>query len=125
MEVFKQRVRATIDAVPAIRRDVRSFLRRRGVSDESTLHAIALAVTEAVANVVRHAYPGGSGDVEVTAERRASHVEIQVRDAGVGIQEASAAPGAGYGLQIIRSEASDCAVHTGGRGTTVDLRFDL
>ena len=125
MAAFHERAEATVDAVPAIRRDLRRYLEAEGVHDEETLYAVALAVTEAVGNVVRHAYPRGSGEVEVSAQRRDAHVEVVVHDDGVGARGASEQPGAGFGTQIMQQEASACSIQTGPEGTTVALRFDL
>ena len=45
---------------------------------------IALAVTEACANVVRHAYPDGDGEVEVEAALLDGDLVVCVSDAGWG-----------------------------------------
>ena len=59
------------------------------VSDaaQSDLERIRLAVTEACANVVRHAYPDDSGVLDVAVCLRPSVVMIDVRDCGVGVPD--------------------------------------
>ena len=48
---------------------------------------LELAVTEACANAVRHAYGDGTGgNVEVSLRPRANGVELQVADTGAGIE---------------------------------------
>jgi anti-sigma regulatory factor (Ser/Thr protein kinase) len=125
MAGFHRRADATVDTVPTLRRELRGYLEAAGVRDEDTLYAVELAVTEAVGNVVRHAYPDRAGEVEVSALRRDAHLEVVVRDDGVGAGQASEQPGAGFGTQIIRREASACSIETGEGGTTVVMRFDL
>ncbi len=57
---------ATPEAVGAIRHAVAEFASATGISGER-LDGLRLAVSEAVTNVVRHAYPTGPGQVHVTA----------------------------------------------------------
>jgi anti-sigma regulatory factor (Ser/Thr protein kinase) len=53
---------------------------------EPALGDVKTVVTEACANVVRHAYPLGPGRFEVEAERRGQSFSIVVRDFGVGMR---------------------------------------
>jgi anti-sigma regulatory factor (Ser/Thr protein kinase) len=53
---------------------------------------ITLAVTEAVANAIRQAYPDGIGVFGLTVSRTDEIVTITVSDAGVGIATQSATP---------------------------------
>ncbi|MET0294899.1 MAG: sensor histidine kinase, partial [Phenylobacterium sp.] len=57
---------------------------------------MALIVSELVTNALRHAYPGGEGEVRVALRRLDDGMELTVADSGVG---AGAAP-AGFGLTI-------------------------
>ena len=64
---------------------------------------IALAVSEAVSNVVLHAYRDlpRPGVVSVEADRDGDALRIFVRDDGPGIAPRANSPGLGLGLSII------------------------
>jgi serine/threonine-protein kinase RsbW len=73
---------------------------------ESKLADIKLAVTEACANVVVHAYPGGiEGPMEVLASIDARELTVLVRDWGGGIRPRSDSPGLGLGLSLMAALA--------------------
>ena len=88
---------------------------------------IAVAVTEAVANAVVHAYrdvePSG---VEVALAGDEEALEIVVRDHGVGLQPRDDSPGLGLGLGLMAELADHFEVaDADGGGTAVRLRFAL
>jgi anti-sigma regulatory factor (Ser/Thr protein kinase) len=90
---------ATLDSVATARHAVRRFAADLDVD----LEAIVLAVSEAVANVVTHAYVDGThGTVEVSALASPFEMTVTVRDRGRGLTEGNGTAGAGYGLLIIR-----------------------
>jgi serine/threonine-protein kinase RsbW len=106
---------------------VTSVGRSAGASEE-TIADLKLAVTEAVANAVKHAYPPdvpGRVTVELTAS--AGRLEIAVSDRGRGLGDGDAPPStdrpaeSGMGLSIIRAIADEIDVGAGpdGRGTRV------
>jgi serine/threonine-protein kinase RsbW len=69
---------------------------------EATLSDIRLAVTEACANVVVHAYPDGQeGPMEILTSMGANELTVIVRDWGGGIRPRSDSPGLGLGLSLI------------------------
>ena len=101
------------------------------VSDE-LLADLKLAVTEACGNSVRHAYPGGDGDVTVAYALEGETLEMVVEDRGVGVTPAHepavrAELDGGMGMSIIRTIVDDVAVEpgAGGRGTVVRMRKRL
>jgi len=113
-------------ALALIRRDVVDAARGCGAGAD-TLWQIKLAVSEAATNAVLHAYRDGlAGDVHVLLERIDDHLDISIRDSGVGISPRSDSPGAGLGL-VLMARVSDRCVISGaaGRGTDVLLCFDL
>src|SRR5215831_12507355 len=73
---------------------------------ESKLADIRLAVTEACANVVVHAYPNGEeGAMEVLASMEDGEMVVRVRDWGSGIRPRPDSPGLGLGLSLIAALA--------------------
>ena len=85
---------------------------------------ILLAVGEAVANAVEHAYvPGASGDVEVELVRDGAQMTLRIRDRG--IWNLLPAPGdRGRGLPLMRA-VSDVDIRRSLSGTTVTMQRRL
>lgn len=72
--------------------------------DEQLLSDLRMAVTEACANVVVHAYPDGdAGPLDVCATLREDELTVVVRDEGPGIGPHPGSPGLGLGLPLIAS----------------------
>ena len=111
------------DAVPTARAQIGDFALAAGIGGEA-LHAIRLAVSEAVTNAVRHAYRGRAGLVYVTAASVRGEFVVLVSDDGCGYQTPAETPGFGWGLAVI-ADATDEFVITerGGGGTEVRMRF--
>jgi len=84
---------------------------------------VALTVSEAVGNVVRHAYPGGTGPVEVEAALEEPDLVVYVRDEGVGVDGTSRTPGLGLGMTIMRQLGRLRVDRRPEGGTQVALRF--
>jgi serine/threonine-protein kinase RsbW len=114
---------ACADAVPIARTRVSEFARTSGLT-EPALHSIRLAVSEAVTNVVRHAYRNGGGKVHITAARLAGEFVVLVTDDGCGYQTPAETPGFGWGLALIADAADDFVLTERGEGgTEVRMRF--
>lgn len=62
---------------------------------------LALALTELVTNAVEHGLADQEGDVEIVVDRTSTHLEVRVRDTGVGLPEGQV--GRGLGTQIVRT----------------------
>jgi anti-sigma regulatory factor (Ser/Thr protein kinase) len=87
---------------------------------------VRLCVSEAVANVVRHAYGRNVGDLGITVERGDSEVTIAVRDDGIGLSQFQREGDLGYGLRIIEQLTQRCAITSApGVGTEVRMVFGL
>ena len=90
--------------------------------------AIAIAVTEAVANVIVHAYrdhPSG-GDLEVAIRGDERTLEVEVRDRGVGLRPRDDSPGLGLGLGLMAELADVFEISSAEPfGTRVRLCFEL
>lgn len=108
---------------------------------DPTMEALAdvkTAVSEAVTNVIVHAYPDAVGPVRLRARYDAEGaVEIDVTDRGRGIEDVAMArqpfyttgdgeERSGMGFTVMESFMDDVAVHSApGRGTTVRLKKRL
>jgi anti-sigma regulatory factor (Ser/Thr protein kinase) len=96
---------------------------------EPDLERIRLALTEACANVVRHAYPDDPGMLDVGVCRGPKTVMIEVRDCGVGVPEdrepRTEPGGGGLGLPLIDMLADRVEITSRLSGTSVNMSFDL
>jgi len=94
---------------------------------ESKRADIRLAVTEACANVVVHAYPDGEeGPMKVLAIIEEGELTVLVRDWGRGIRPRSDSPGLGLGLSLIAALAETVQLgHDDEEHTEVRMTFTL
>lgn len=84
-----------------------------------TLHDIRLAVSEACANVIVHAYRDSEGLLELRASALPDRsVEIVVRDHGVGMGPRADSPGLGVGLPLIAALSTAVEIGTAPDGAT-------
>ncbi len=117
--------RAAPDSVPTLRRALTDFAREAG-AEARQCQAVALATSEAVTNVVLHAYDEDGGPIHVTAEVSGGEIWISIGDDGRGLNAPSRRPGLGQGLALIGAVADAVAIvsrPTG--GTELRLRFRL
>ena len=85
---------------------------------------VKLAVTEACTNVVRHAYQGSEGPLEVVVEPKADCLTVVVTDHGTGIRPNPASDGAGLGLPLIAALSSQLEIADGpDTGSRVRMSF--
>lgn len=117
------RVPARPESIPDVRRAVVAFAEAHGADDPQ---AIALAVTEAAANAVVHAYRNEPpGDVRVVACAKLGQLEVVVRDWGSGLRPRPDSPGLGLGLPMIASLATDISVEAAAdTGTLIRMHFE-
>lgn len=94
---------------------------------ERKLSDVRLAVTEACANVVVHAYPEGyEGPMEVVASMDDDLLTVLVRDWGRGIRPRPDSPGLGLGLSLIAALAEQVQLgHDNQEHTEVRMTFAL
>lgn len=112
-------------AVGQLRRSASAFASAAGASEEIA-HAVALAVSETVANVVIHAYGGKEpGPVTVSCRADGPRLIVEVADEGTGIAARPDSPGAGQGLTIVGALAQtlQIAPRPDGPGTVVTMSF--
>jgi anti-sigma regulatory factor (Ser/Thr protein kinase) len=93
---------------------------------DGRLSDVLIAVTEAAANVVVHAYPdGGCGDFELVLRDDHGRLIATVRDEGIGYYVPSANPGLGSGLLVIQRACDSSAIDAAEPGTIVTMRFRI
>jgi anti-sigma regulatory factor (Ser/Thr protein kinase) len=90
------------------------------------VEAVALAVTEAVTNVVKHAYGPGALERGIWLEGSVADelLEITVSDRGLGFRD-STCSGLGVGLSIIADMSAELTIDQGAEGTELRMRFPL
>jgi serine/threonine-protein kinase RsbW len=116
---------ATAASVPRARNDLCAYASQAGI-EEDQLDRIRLAVSEAVTNVVRHAYRRRAGEVQVTATAMEGELWVLVADKGCGYQTPSADPGLGWGLALIAEACDDFTLgERSDGGTQAKMRFDV
>jgi serine/threonine-protein kinase RsbW len=111
---------------PQARHDVTAAVQGLGVN----VAAVELAVSEAVSNVVLHAYrdreegnEDGRIHLRVTAD--GDGVWVVVADDGVGMSPRDDSPGLGLGLRVIASASDELSIIQGEPGTRVHMRFGV
>lgn len=117
------RLPAVAGSIPLARHQVVTFAAQHRMPDPE---AIGLAVTEALTNVVLHAYPeDDSGEVRVVACPEPERLVVVVRDWGAGMRPRPDTPGLGLGLPTIATLASAFDVEAAeGRGTLLRMHFE-
>jgi anti-sigma regulatory factor (Ser/Thr protein kinase) len=124
---FGRTVPATAENVAPIRKAIVAIAREAG-ADEQVQTDLALAVGEACANVVCHAYPPGEvGELVVEAEVEDTQIRVRVIDAGQGMVPRPDSPGLGLGLPLIANLADRLEIHDGKEvpGTSLEMFFAL
>ena len=90
-----------------------------GLTDDAIL-----AVNEAVANSVRHAYPTDAGNVELELTEQDDRVTITIRDHGRGPHGHNDTAGRGFGIEIMHAVTDSTTITAPpDGGTEVQLTF--
>jgi anti-sigma regulatory factor (Ser/Thr protein kinase) len=123
--VFRHAFPSRPEELRIARDAARNWLEQHGVLGRRA-HDVVLALGEACANAVEHAYRGGTGEgegeVEVEISGTAADLLLSVRDRGRW--RVPAADGdRGRGTSIMQALASELRVDTTEGGTTVTIRF--
>jgi serine/threonine-protein kinase RsbW len=113
------------DVLPLVRQALRS-LGETVDADLEALEDAELALTEACANAVEHAYGAEGGEIEVTLLPGEASLRIEVVDQGVGIPEDIRAGSGrtGYGIPMIESIATSFEF-VAASGTDLRMEFPL
>ena len=119
------RLAAVPESVPEARAQVRGWCERTGLCRRAR-NDLLLAVSEAVANVVVHAYPAGrQGTCSLEIRRDAGDVVISISDEGVGLSGAPPSVGCGLGLAIIDRMFPGSTLVDAEPGTRVSFRAPI
>ena len=111
--------------VGPLRRTVVAAAGRLGLDGGRTDH-LQLAVSEALSNVVLHAYAGPGGEMRVDVERDEDELRITIADDGRGLGTRPVAPGLGLGLGLIATACDRCEIATSRvSGTRLVLIFEV
>jgi serine/threonine-protein kinase RsbW len=120
--------------LPRTRRAIAGYLEESGACEE-VLDDVVLALDEACANVIRHAFPDGipTGTLKLHAEILDDSVMVQVEDDGVGFDPCRVGLAAGHeatsgrGLEMIRHLMTSVEVEspTPSGGTRLVMHKDL
>jgi serine/threonine-protein kinase RsbW len=115
---------AEVRSVPTARHAVVDWLRTCDTPDPP-LSDVALVVSEAVTNVVNHAYVGRSpGEVHVKLAVEEEELLLVVEDQGNGLRPRTDSPGLGYGLMLMVAVCKRFEAQTGaGTGTRLSVWF--
>ena len=117
--------RAEARQLGAMRTEARHWLASLNLPDDDELDVI-LAVNEAAANAIEHAYrPGDTGDVELTFWLDGGSLWLSVADHGTWREPSTGPCDRGFGLDMIRGLVADVAIDHHARGTRVVLQYPL
>ena len=117
------RLEAMPESVPRARQLTREWSERQGATS-TQLENIALAITEAVANIVRHAYPTAQpGPIHLDAYVRVGALVFSIRDEGIGPTATSPHAGLGVGLSILAEASDESTITATGNGTHLTLNL--
>ena len=109
-------------SLATLRRVIGRWLKSSGAG-ETEIYETLVAVGEASANAIAHAYPAGDASFEIQAMRHGDQLEIIIRDFGTW------RPARGEerrrGLTLMEQLMEDVEIEKGGGGTTVRLRRGL
>ncbi len=112
-------------SVPLARRAIAEFAVAAGATPAQT-DAVRWAASEALTNVVVHAYPGGTGEIHVTAGMTDGTLSVFVADDGCGLAATSDRPGLGLGLQLMARNCDDLVIaKRASGGVEIRMRFKL
>jgi anti-sigma regulatory factor (Ser/Thr protein kinase) len=111
------------EAVPVLRHAAADFAAEHG-ADDDLCGDIALAVSEAVTNAVKHSRAHEEELVTLTASVSEDWLEIRVIDRGTGFGLAKS-DGLGLGLPTIARLTAHLTISQEGLGTELRMRFPL
>jgi anti-sigma regulatory factor (Ser/Thr protein kinase) len=114
---------ARSECIRPIRNVVASLATETDLS-EAQVYAVKVCVSEAVTNVVKHAYPQSDpGPVEVSVCEGSDELEIVVADHGQAYRQQPSVERGGFGLAFVSRFSTRCTFTAASDGTTVEMVF--
>jgi anti-sigma regulatory factor (Ser/Thr protein kinase) len=97
-----------------------------GGATRDEVDGIRLAASEALTNVILHAYGDRPGEIYVTAAVAGHEFWLLIADDGAGLQQGGGKSGLGLGLTLIAQACEELTiVQRSGGGTELRMRFRL
>jgi anti-sigma regulatory factor (Ser/Thr protein kinase) len=125
LESVSESYAAVPAAVGRARRAVAALARAAGATPEQ-FDEIRLATSEAMSNVILHAYRDRPGEVHVTAAVAGGELWVLVADDGAGLHPGAATGGLGLGLILIAQACDELTiVKRSNGGTELRMRFPI
>ena len=122
---LRLRLPAERESLPVVRQALRS-LGEAVDADVESLEDTELAVTEACANAIEHAYGDGPGTLEVSLVPQSNSMLVTVSDRGSGMPSPLDQARGGFGLPMIEGIASEFEIRPGPEsGTDLAMTFDM
>jgi serine phosphatase RsbU (regulator of sigma subunit)/anti-sigma regulatory factor (Ser/Thr protein kinase) len=118
-EVLQVEVPAHAEQLVIVRHLIRRWVAANGGTDDDCA-AFAIAVTEACANAVEHAYGPGDASIRLRVELEDGEATVTIRDRGRWREPRGA--NRGRGIPVMKEFMDDVAIDAGDDGTTVELR---
>jgi anti-sigma regulatory factor (Ser/Thr protein kinase) len=119
----------TVPAQAAYLRELRGVVRNFGLecgAPQDRVVDMVLAVNEACANVVQHAYGEGRGPLHLRGWRQRDGLVFEVSDNGTPVAKPLPGRLGGRGIPLIRELSEDVDVEGPGEyGTRLEIRFDF
>lgn len=116
---------AIASSVPTARHAIVEFAASAGAGG-GQLEAIRLACSEALSNVVQHAYPARHGRIDLAANVAGGELWVLIADDGCGLHAGRDSDGLGLGLALIAQMTDGFTVfERSSGGTELRLRFVL
>lgn len=116
-------VPAQADSLALVRQVLGALAQALGMQP-AAVDDVRLAVTEACANVVRHAYDDDEGVIELSVRATDDRLRIEVSDQGRGIGPSPDIAGPGLGLPMIAALTEKVEIeHPDGAGSRVAMLF--
>jgi serine phosphatase RsbU (regulator of sigma subunit)/anti-sigma regulatory factor (Ser/Thr protein kinase) len=115
-------VPARAEKLASLRHLVRRWVAANGGTDDDCA-AFAIAVSEACANAIEHAYGPKDANIVLEAEQDDADATIRIRDEGRWRE--SRGGNRGRGIPVMKEFMDDVEITTGDDGTTVELRRRL
>jgi serine/threonine-protein kinase RsbW len=125
--LYEHTLPAVVASIPILRQGLTASLANLHANEE-VLSQVALTLSEALSNVIVHAYL----DIEPATISASAYVQertldVVVKDEGRGLLPRDDSPGLGLGLPLMRQLSRTIRFEPGhgGMGTTVRMSFDL